>query len=134
MKNGGLQEADVPSPTVRMSLAELMTVCKNAIRLSSDPNLPYRIGTTIHVSAYGMYGYAILCCPDFRKAMEFATSYHALAPPLATIEFSEAGESAMWTIEPSVHAVGDQLLYRFIAELQIGVHISLMRDIMHATF
>jgi AraC-like DNA-binding protein len=125
---------EVHSPKARISLKQLMVAYRNAARLSPDRHLPYRIGTTIHVSAYGMYGYAIPCCPDFRKAMEFATTYHALAAPLATIEFSEAGESAMWTVEPSVHAVGDQLLYRFIAELQIGVHISLMRDIMGATF
>jgi hypothetical protein len=36
-----------------------------------------------------MYGFAILCCPDFRKATAFAELYHALAAPLATIEFTE---------------------------------------------
>jgi len=89
---------DVHSPKSRISLAELMTACKNAIRLSNDPHLPYRIGTSIHISAYGMYGFAILCCPDFRKAMAFAELYHALAAPLATIEFTEEDGLASWVI------------------------------------
>jgi AraC-like DNA-binding protein len=134
LRNVDLEEADVHSPTVRISLAELMTVCKNAIRLSSDPHLPYRIGTSIHISAYGMYGFAILCCPDFRNAMAFAARYHSLAAPLATIEFKEEKEFSSWTIEPNMHAAIDPQVYRFVTEMQIGIHVSLMRDIMGAAF
>jgi AraC-like DNA-binding protein len=111
-----------------------MTACKNAIRLSSDPHLPYRIGTSIHISAYGMYGFAILCCPDFRKAMAFAELYHELAAPLATIEFSEQNAIASWLIEPNSRAATDPQIYRFITEMQIGIHISLMRDVMGPAF
>jgi AraC-like DNA-binding protein len=111
-----------------------MTACKNAIRLSNDPHLPYRIGTSIHISAYGMYGFAILCCPDFRKAMAFAELYHALAAPLATIEFTEEDGLASWVIDPNARAAADPQLYRFITEMQIGIHISLMRDVMGAAF
>lgn len=130
--NVSLQE--VHSPRARISLTQLMTISQNAIRLSTDGHLPYRIGASIHISTYGMYGYAILCCPDFRKAMDFATHYHALAAPLATISFTEQMGQASWTIEPNSRAAGDSALYRFITEMQIGIHISLMRDIMGPTF
>ena len=134
LRNVDLQEEEVHAPTARISLAELMTACKNAIRLSSDRHLPYRIGTSIHISTYGMYGFAILCCPDFRNAMAFAARYHSLAAPLATIEFNEEKRFGRWTIEPNVHAAIDPQVYRFITEMQIGIHISLMRDIMGAAF
>ncbi|MCC8954182.1 AraC family transcriptional regulator [Bradyrhizobium sp. Pear77] len=125
---------DIHSPQARISLTQLITVCQNALRLSTDRNLPYRIGASIHVSTYGMYGYALLCCPDFRKAMEFAMRYHALAAPLATIDFREDKADARWVIEPNLHAMGDSALCRFVTEMQIGIHISLMRDIMGPTF
>ena len=125
---------DVHSPQARISLTQLMAVCRNALRLSTDRHLPYRVGASIHISTYGMYGYALLCCPDFRKAMEFAMRYHALAAPLATIDFREDEADARWTIEPSIHALADSALYRFVAEMQIGIHISLMRDIMGPGF
>jgi AraC-like DNA-binding protein len=134
LRNVNLAVEEVHSPKSRISLAELMAACKNAIRLSNDPHLPYRIGTSIHISAYGMYGFAILCCPDFRKAMAFAELYHALAAPLATIEFTEEQEFASWVIEPNARAATDPQLYRFITEMQIGIHISLMRDIMGPAF
>jgi AraC-like DNA-binding protein len=81
-----------------------------------------------------MYGFAILCCPDFRKAMAFAELYHALAAPLATIEFTEEDGLASWVIDPNARAAADPQLYRFITEMQIGIHISLMRDVMGAAF
>ena len=134
LKNVNLTADDVHSPKSRISLADLMTAGKNAIRLSSDPHLPYRVGTSIHISAYGMYGFAILCCPDFRKTMAFAELYHALATPLATIKFAEQAGFASWAIEPNPDAVTDPQLYRFITEMQIGIHLSLMRDVMGPAF
>ncbi|WJR79845.1 AraC family transcriptional regulator [Bradyrhizobium sp. NP1] len=134
LRNVNLTADEVHSPRSRISLADLMTACKNAIRLSSDPHLPYRIGTSIHISTYGMYGFAILCCPDFRKAMAFAELYHALATPLATIEFTEEDGVATWTIEPNARTATDPKVYRFVTEMQIGIHISLMRDIMGPSF
>jgi AraC-like DNA-binding protein len=134
LRNVDLTVDEVHSPKSRISLAELMTACKNAIRLSSDPRLPYRVGSSIHISTYGMYGFAILCCPDFRKAMAFAEFYHTLAAPLATIEFTEEDGVASWVIEPNALAATDAQLYRFITEMQIGIHISLMRDIMGPAF
>jgi AraC-like DNA-binding protein len=125
---------DVHSPQTRISLTQLVTVCRNALQLSTDPHLPYRIGASIHISTYGMYGYALLCCPDFRKAMEFAMRYHVLAAPLASIDFQEDTAYAKWSIEPHLHALADSALYRFVAEMQIGIHISLMRDIMGPGF
>jgi AraC-like DNA-binding protein len=134
LKNVNLAVDEVHSPKSRISLANLMAACENAIGLSSDPHLAYRIGTSIHISAYGMYGFAILCCPDFRKTMAFAELYHALAAPLATIRFAEKEGFANWIIEPNARAATDPRLYRFITEMQIGIHISLMRDVMGPGF
>jgi AraC-like DNA-binding protein len=134
LRSVNLPSKEVHLPKARISLKQLMIGCKNAIQLSSDRNLPFRIGTSIHISTYGMYGFAILCCPNFRKAMDFAAQYHALAAPLAAIRFSEEKGFARWTIEPNVHATTDRQLYRFITEMQIGIHISLMRDVMGSAF
>ena len=77
-----------------------MTIYRNAAHPSTDTTLPFRIGAGMLVTAYGMYGFAILCSPDFRKTMDFAKRYHALAAPLAAIEFREIGDIAIWNIAP----------------------------------
>jgi AraC-like DNA-binding protein len=134
LKNVNLPAKEVYSSKARISLRQLLTACNNAVRLSSDPHLAYRTGASIHISTYGMYGFAILCCPDFRRTMQFATRYHMLAAPLAAISFSEENGSAVWSIAPHLDAIADPALYRFVTEMQIGIHISLMRDVMGPAF
>jgi AraC-like DNA-binding protein len=81
-----------------------------------------------------MYGYAILCSTDFRKTFDFCVKYHVLAAPLVTFSFSERHGFGIWTIDPIQHPLIDQQLYRFIVEMQIGVHLSLQRDVMGPSF
>ena len=126
--------SDLNSPAARISRNQLIQCYRNAIALSRDPHLAYTIGSSVHLSAYGMYGYAMLCSTDFRSTMDFAVRYHQLATPLATIAFEERDGLAIWTIEPLPHPKIDSRLYRFVTELQIATHISLHRDIMGEAF
>jgi AraC-like DNA-binding protein len=126
--------ADLNSPAARISRNQLIRCYRNAIALSRDPHLAFAIGSSVHLSAYGMYGYAMLCSTDFRSTMDFAVRYHQLATPLATIAFEERDGVGIWTIEPLPHPKIDSQLYRFVTELQIATHISLQRDIMGEAF
>jgi Arabinose-binding domain of AraC transcription regulator, N-term len=130
----GVGPEELHSPETLVSLTQLLTACRNALRLSRDPSLALRIGLSIHVSAYGMYGYAILCSADFRKTMSFCVRYHVLATPLVALSFAERDGFAIWTIDPIFHRLVDEPLYRFIVEMQMGVHMSLHRDVMGAPF
>lgn len=134
LKDVDLKPDDVHSPDERISLGQLLTIYRNAIRLSNDPHLAFRIGITVHISTYGMYGYAILCSPDIRTAIEFALRYHVLATPTATFDPTEERELATWIIEPISPAFDDPVLYRFVTEKQIGVCISLLRDVIGPAF
>ncbi len=66
--------------------------------------------------------------------MDFCVRYHVLATPLVTLSFAEREQSGFWTIDPILHHTIDERLYRFIVELQIGVHLSLERDLMGQSF
>jgi AraC-like DNA-binding protein len=125
---------ELHSPATRISLNQMIVACRNAIRLTSDPQLAFRIGSSIHLSTYGMYGYAMLSGTDFRKILEFAVKYHQLATPLTQIALEVTDTCAIWTITPLPHPRIDAALYQFIAEMQLGVHISLMRDVMGSSF
>src|SRR5271170_6907029 len=101
---------ELHSPLTLVSLEQLLTACKNAIRLSRDPSLPFRIGSSIHASAYGMYGYAILCGTDFRRVTDFCVKYHVLATPLVELSFVEQDGLGVWTITPTLHHIVDDPL------------------------
>jgi AraC-like DNA-binding protein len=64
----------------------------------------------------------------------FAVEYHQLAAPLVDVQFSEHDKVAAWTMSPFPFPQVDAPLYKFIVELQAGVHMSLHRDIMGQSF
>src|SRR5712671_6531070 len=129
-----ISETQLASPAVRVSANQVMESYRNAIRLSPNPHFAYQAGLRFHVSSYGMYGFAILSSTDFRRTMAFAMEYHQLAAPLVDIQFSEKDKVAVWTMSPFPSPQVDAPLYKFVVELQAGVHMSLHRDIMGQSF
>ena len=126
--------AQLSSPATRVSVNQVLQSYDNAIKLSRDPHFAYHAGLKFHVSTYGMYGFALLSCPNFRDTMAFAVKYHGIAAPLVEIAFEEEGGAGIWTIVPMPYPRVDSRLYRFIVELQMAIHLSLHRDVMGASF
>ena len=85
----GLRPDDLASPATRVSLRQIVRCCENALQLSTDPQFAYRAGLRMHVSSYGMYGFAILSSTSFRQTMRFAEKYHQLSAPLVDISFKK---------------------------------------------
>ncbi len=129
-----LSEDDISSPKTRVSLNHVIACYRNASRLSRDPRFAYHAGLRFHVSTYGMYGFALLSSVDFRQTMRFAVDYHHLASPTTEIAFREANGSGIWAVTPVPHPRVDAGLYRFLVELQFGIHMSLHRDVMGPSF
>jgi AraC-like DNA-binding protein len=133
MQGLALTRAEIASPATRVSLAQVLAVCAAADRLSRDPHFAYHAGQRLHVSAYGMYGFAILSSMNFRRTMTFVMNYFQLATPLVELDFREAGGCGVWSFTP-IETSGDSRLARFIIEMQFGVMTSLFRDVMGGAF
>jgi AraC-like DNA-binding protein len=134
LENVGVAHDTLTSPTTRVALDQIIECYHNAARLTRDPYFALHLGLKVHVSDYGMYGFALLSATDFRKCMKAAVQYHRLVAPLAEIAFHEEGERASWSITPIAHPNVDAQMFRFLVELQIGTHWSLMRDVMGQSF
>jgi AraC-like DNA-binding protein len=134
LRGAELSLEQMRSPTVLVCMDQVLASYRNALRLTQNPNFAFEMGLKSHVSLYGMYGFAILSSMDFRETMHFATRYHRLATPLVKMHFTEEPRSAVWTFEPLPHPAMDERLYKFIVDCQLGVHLSLHRDIMGADF
>src|ERR1700733_4015860 len=48
------------SPSILVSVNQVVECYRNAIRLARDPHFAFQTGLKTHVSLYGMYGFAIL--------------------------------------------------------------------------
>jgi AraC-like DNA-binding protein len=130
----GIAESDLASPRSRVSLRQVVECYRNIIRLTRNPQFAYHAGLRFHISAYGMYGFAVLSSTDFRQTMRFIEQYHELATPLADVAFCEEHGQAIWRIAPMSHAAIDSALYRFLVELQVGIFTTIHRDIMGPSF
>src|SRR5258706_13090218 len=128
----GLSESDLTAPATRVSLNQVFQCYRNAIQLSTNPFLAYEAGRRFHVSAFGMYGFAILSSTNFRQTMYFAMKYHELAAPFAEISFKEEGGLGIWTILSLPHP--EPALHRFLTEAQFGILATLHSDVMGPSF
>ncbi|MBS0331504.1 MAG: AraC family transcriptional regulator ligand-binding domain-containing protein, partial [Proteobacteria bacterium] len=69
----------IHDPHARTSVSDYLTACENIVAAGADPHLALDVGARLHLSAYGMYGYALMCSPTMRDFFDFAVRYHLLA-------------------------------------------------------
>jgi len=129
-----LSKAALTSPQTRVSLNQLLDCYEYAAGHAPDPFFAYRTGLKLHVSAFGVYGFAILSSTDYRQTMSFAETYHRLVTPLTDLRFAEEKGSGVWSFVPIVHPRVDAGVYRFLVEMGFGITMSLHRDVMGPSF
>lgn len=117
-----------------ISYRQMHTVCHNALRLSPDPALALAAGRKMNVTAFGMYGYALLSSPNHVAAIDFAVKYQDMMGPPATICFRREGDLAVYTHEPILEADPAQPLYRFVLEFQFASQMTIMKDLYDKSF
>jgi AraC-like DNA-binding protein len=129
----GLVASTLHHPATLVSVRQLLAVIDAARRLTPRPDLALRAGTRVHITHFGMYGYALLASPTPREAVAFATQYRALASPLVGLSFRVDGAEAVWTLSDDVLDLGPSPeLRRFVLEMQVGTLLSLHRDLVGA--
>jgi AraC-like DNA-binding protein len=129
-----LSPAALASPKTRVSINQILWICREAMERAHDPSFAYRAGLRIHVSTFGLFGFAILTSTNFRQTIRIAAKYHELTTPLAGVSFREEAGNGVWTVDPEPHPLIDAALYRFLVEMQFGIHVSLHRDVMGYAF
>ena len=115
----GLSPENLANPETRTSVRQYITVCSNALQLSKTPETPFRTGSQIPLSAYGMYGFALVCSPTIREYFQVAVKYHRLATPLLSMSWREEGDYASWIFPVNAAVTHPDPLLRFLMEQQL---------------
>jgi hypothetical protein len=87
-----LTPESLSDPETLTSVRQYITACHNALQLSKTPETPFLTGSRIPLSAYGMYGFALVCSPTIREYFQMAIKYHRLATPLLSMSWREEGD------------------------------------------
>lgn len=130
LRGSALDTEALLQPATRISYRQLLTVFGNALALSPDPAIALRAGRRIHMTNYGLYGYALVSQPTIRDSFEFAVRHHKLATPTVNMRLREDGPVAAWVIESAFELDRASDLYRFIIEFQFAINLSLSKDMI----
>ena len=95
LAGSGICAADLSRADTRITTNQEMRVCANAVALRRDVGLV--LGRQMHVSAYGMLGYALLTSATFGNALRLALRYPALLGTLFKLSLEADGERIWFT-------------------------------------
>lgn len=131
LQGTGIEPQELKSPTTKISIAQLLASYRNALKYSPDPAFAIRLGRSIQITTYGIYGYALFSAPNHRAVIETAVKYSKLMLPAADLSFREESGANVgaWVIEPRAIIASEPNLYRFIVDTYLGSLAALSEDI-----
>ncbi len=126
----GLSPQSLADPDTLTSVRQYITVVRNALELCKNPETPFLTGSRIPLSAYGMYGFAVVCSPTIREYFQVAVKYHRLATPLLSMSWREEGSYASWIFPMNSGVTYPDSLARFLMEQQLTQLSTHLRDVV----
>ncbi|HUG21652.1 AraC family transcriptional regulator [Piscinibacter sp.] len=134
LEGAGLDAADLQGADTRVSYRQFDTVFRNALRLSCDPDIGLRAGRRMHVTAHGIYGYALLSSPTYADAVDFTARYIRVLGPLTEISTARDEQRVTYTCHPVHWPDPAQPIYRFVVEFSLSMHLTAAADIAGDSF
>lgn len=124
-----LSPEQLHNPNALTSIKQFLTVCENAIALSEDPATPFEVGNRLHLSAYGMYGYALMSCLSLREYFRLAVKYRRLATPPFPAIWEEGDQVVTWRFPDGFVSPPSADLRRFLFELQLAITVTHVQEV-----
>lgn len=132
LRGSGIGADEIYDASVLTSVHQYAVVCQNAVSLSCDPDTAFRVGTHLHLSAYGMYGYALMSCLSLRDFFRLGVKYHHLATPALSIDWMELPDKVIWLFPDALISSPSRELREFLIEQQFSAHVTHIRDVAGA--
>lgn len=124
----GLTPAEVRDPHTLTSIGQYLVACENIVAAGAEFSDAFVIGSRLHLSAYGMYGYALMCSPTMREFFDFAVRYQPLATPTVRLGWRTEGAVAIWRFEEIYRDVMSNEVRTFLVRQQMKMTFTHIRD------
>ena len=124
----GLEAEALQLPSTQVSYQQLLAAYRVGAELTEVPLLALRAGHSMHVTACGIFGYALMSSASPQDAIEFATKYQAILGPGVDSSYRREGDQVIWTMEPMMTKDPSDPLYRFAVEYHLAISANLLRD------
>lgn len=134
LEGTGLKTSQLECHTTKISYRQLETAVRNALRLTRDRTIALAAGQRMHVTAYGMYGYALLSSPTRDNSRKFAGRFIKMHGPFCDIVFAREGPEVRCVLSPLHWRNPADDIHRFAIEFALAAHLTTFRDILNAPF
>src|SRR4051812_25143289 len=128
LERTGLTLEEVRDPHTLTSIGQYLIACENIVAAGAEYADAFAIGARLHLSAYGMYGYALMCSPTMRDFFDFAMRYQPLATPTVRLEWRAEGDVAIWQFREIYRDVMSNEVRTFLVRQQMKMTFTHIRD------
>ena len=129
LANTGLTHDNVRDPHTLTSIGDYITGCENILAAGASVTVAYEVGSRMHLSAYGMYGYALMCSPDMRAFLDFAVRYQLLATPILRLGWRQANGLAVWEFAEVHGGTMGREVRQFLVRQQMQMALTHLHDV-----
>jgi hypothetical protein len=129
LRGSGVSPEQIHDASALTSVRQYAAVCHNAVSLSCAADTAFKVGARLHLSAYGMYGYALMSCLSLRDFFRLGVKYHRLATPTLEIEWREHPDVVVWMFPDALISSPSRELKEFLIEQQFSAHVTHIRDV-----
>ncbi|HSW12877.1 MAG TPA: AraC family transcriptional regulator [Solimonas sp.] len=102
LRDTGIDPAELSDPATEITIEQELQLIRNLLRgLGPVPGLGLDAGMRYHLSAYGIWGFALLSSPTFRSAAEIAVRYLDLSYAFARYRLENVGKDLLIILDDS---------------------------------
>ena len=134
LKGSAISVASLNDPSARVSYEQVIRVFRNALALARDPTIALRAGNRMHVTAYGIWGYALLSSRTCADVLDFAIHYRGVIGPLTEMTHNPTARPPTCGFRALLTSDATDPIYRFSLEFTYAAHLRLARDIFGEDF
>lgn len=111
------------------STEDEIRIIENFVRAAPENvGLGYAVGRSVHVNAFGIWGFAMLTSPTLRSAIETSIQYIKLSSVIAESSFKEEN-GTVW-VSYDISGL-PEITHRYILERHIVIAVKFIRTLLH---
>lgn len=127
LAGSGIDPATIYMPSSRFSTAQILAIIGNVP--PAWQGVAFEVGMRLHVSACGVYGYALLSSPDRDSLVAAVQRYNRVIDPLVAMHYAGTARQPLWGLAPALALAPTEPLYQFVMEIKLASMLTVMRDL-----
>lgn len=127
LSHTGIDPAWLSDAQALVTAHQELALVRNLIRALPMPSLGLRAGKLYHLTAFGIYGFAVTCCPTLRHAFRFGVRNRALTFMFCTVHLEESDDTLRMVFNDQATP---EDVRQFVVERPLAVLMNFYRELL----